>query len=179
MDTVEINGNPAIGVSGFGFDAKVAKKFDEYKSRGLMSYARIVIAEFRAYKGISAVINNNLRYTNLLFCCIANTSQFGNNFYISQNSKIDDGEIEVVLIKTPPFYALLKLLTLSLRRKPYTSKYVNVIRVKNIEIQLENNLGHIDGDPIVYSDSTLKIQCIPKSLNVIIWLQIFMNRGEK
>src|SRR5690554_5919919 len=38
MDTLYLNNKSAIGVSGFGFDALIAKKFDKYHARGLLSY---------------------------------------------------------------------------------------------------------------------------------------------
>src|SRR5690554_881677 len=68
MDTVEINGRPAIGVSGFGFDAQVAKKFDEYHKRGLISYAKVVLKEWKKYKGITVFFNQK-KHEKLLFCC--------------------------------------------------------------------------------------------------------------
>ena len=34
MDTVLVNDKPFLGVGGYGFDALIAKKFDEYHTRG-------------------------------------------------------------------------------------------------------------------------------------------------
>ncbi len=168
IDTLKINNKTAIGVSGFGFDALIANKFDKFHARGLMSYARLVLKEWKNYKGIVVQINEKKDFSNLLICTIANTSQFGNNFYVSPQSKVTDGKFEVVLVNRPKFFGLLQLFTLSLFKKVEQSKYVQSFTAQSIQIKVDNNLGHIDGDPVKYNDTLIHIECVPHSLNVLI-----------
>ena len=168
IDTLTFNGKTAIGVSGFGFDALIAKRFDEFHARGLSSYARLVLKEWRNYKGINISIDGKEEFNNLLVCSIANTSQFGNNFYVSPESSVTDGKFEIVLVSLPKFFGLLRLFISSLSKKVHQSKYVKVIATDSAEIRVNNRIGHIDGDPIEYKESIIKIECIPNSLNVIV-----------
>lgn len=168
MDTLTLNGKMAIGVSGFGFDALIAKRFDEYHARGFISYARLVLKEWRDYKGINILINEKTEYRKLLLCSVANTSQFGNNFYIFPKSEVNDGKFEIVLVSLPRFFGLLQLLFSSLLKTIHKSKYVKVIETKSAQIRIKNKIGHIDGDPIEYTNSLIQIECVPRSLKIII-----------
>lgn len=168
MDTLQLNDKSVIGVSGFGFDALIAKKFDNYHSRGFLSYAKLVLKEFKEYKGTNVIIENQKVEKNLLFCSVANTSQFGNGFQISPQSEVNDGLVEIVCVETPPLFGFLGLLIGSLRGTVHQSKYVKVIQTNQAEIQITEPLAHIDGEPVEFQELSIKINCLPKSLNVII-----------
>lgn len=168
IDTVTLNSRHFIGVSGFGFDAFIAKRFDEYHSRGLFSYVRLVLREFKNYKGISVVINENKAYSNLLFCSVANTSQFGNGFFISPNSNVKDGNFEIVVVSLPRTLGFIRLLFSSLIGTVHRSKYVEYIQTNNAQIRVEQKVGHIDGEPIELKDFLIHLNCHPKSLSVIV-----------
>lgn len=167
MDTLRINGKPAIGVAGFGFDALIAKRFDDYSSRGLISYAKLVLKEWRKFKGINLTINDRA-YSRILLCTIANTNQFGNNFYISPESDVTDGQFELVLLEKQSFFRLLNTLFKSLSKRIQTSNYVSITKHNKLTLNVDNLWGHIDGDPIEFDDSTIKIECLNRSLKVII-----------
>ncbi|HLV42455.1 MAG TPA: diacylglycerol kinase family protein [Brumimicrobium sp.] len=168
IDTVTLNGKHFIGVSGFGFDAMIAKKFDEYHSRGLISYVRLVLREFKNYKGISVVLNEDKEYSNLLFCSVANTSQFGNGFYISPQSDVKDGDFEIVLVSMPKTLGFIRLLIASLIGTVHHSKYVKCIQTDNAQIRVNQCTSHIDGEPIELKNLLVQLNCHPKSLSVII-----------
>lgn len=105
VDTARANNQVFLGVAGFGFDAYIAKKFDEYHQRGLWSYVKLVVKSYFNYDGFAVTIDNN-PYTDLLLCTVANGSQFGNGFCIAPNASVEDGELEVFLLKRFPWYAI-------------------------------------------------------------------------
>lgn len=168
IDTVTLNSRHFIGISGFGFDALIAKKFDEYHSRGLLSYIRLVLREFKNYKGVSIVLNEDKEYSNLLFCSIANTSQFGNGFYISPESDVKDGSFEIIMVSMPNTLGFIRLLFSSLIGTVHRSKYVECIQTDNAQIRVKQNTSHIDGEPIELKDLLVQLNCHPKSLSVIV-----------
>lgn len=168
IDTITLNNTHFIGVSGFGFDALIAKRFDEYHSRGLLSYIRLVMKEFKKYKGVNVIVNENKEYTNLLFCSVANTSQFGNGFFISPESNIKDGDFEIVMVSMPRTFGFIRLLIASLIGTVHRSKHVEYIQTNNAQIRVENKSGHIDGEPIELKDMLIQLNCHPKSLSVIV-----------
>lgn len=168
IDTISLNSKKAIGVSGFGFDALIAKRFDEYHVRGFFSYIKLVLKEFRHYDGISVVLNDKEEFTNLLFCSIANTSQFGNGFYISPNTDIKDGQFEIVFVELPRTFAFVGLLIASLRGKVHESKYVKLVQASEAQIRVIDKTAHIDGEPVDFIDSVINIKCNPASLSVVL-----------
>ena len=167
IDTIQLDGKHFIGVSGFGFDALIAKRFEEYHSRGLISYARLVLKGFKNYKGINVVINNNTTYSNLLFCVIANTSQFGNGFYISPKSSVTDGNFEIIMVSLPNIIGFIRLLLSSFMGTIHRSKYVKSIQTNTAQIKVESSLAHIDGEPIELKDLLIQLDCRPRSLSII------------
>ena len=171
IDTVTLNSKHFIGVSGFGFDAVIAKRFDEYHSRGLFSYVRLVLREFKNYRGVTVILNENnenKEYSNLLFCTVANTSQFGNGFYISPESDVKDGHFEIIMVSLPRTLGFIRLLYSSLIGKVHESKYVECIQAQNAQIRVKKKEGHIDGEPIELKDLLVQFNCHPKSLSVIV-----------
>jgi YegS/Rv2252/BmrU family lipid kinase len=168
IDTVTLNSKYFIGFSGFGFDALIAKRFDQYHSRGLFSYVRLVLREFKNYKGVNVILNEDKEYTNLLFCSVANTSQFGNGFYISPESDVKDGNFEIVIVSLPKTLGFIRLLISSLIGTIHRSKYVEYIQTDNAQIRVKRKIGHIDGEPIELKDMLIQLNCHPKSLSVVV-----------
>lgn len=166
IDTMELNHRTAIGVAGFGFDAWIAKKFDTYKARGIWSYTKLVIKEFRKYKGIEIAVNGK-KYSNLFFCSVANMSEFGNGFSISPESNLTDTKIELVLIKKPTFWGIVNLAIASYFKTIHQSKYVETLSLPYFQLGLTHTLGHIDGDPVVFDVNSIDCKVVPKSLWVI------------
>jgi YegS/Rv2252/BmrU family lipid kinase len=168
IDTVKIDDRHFIGVAGFGFDALVAAKFDEYHTRGFLSYAKLVIKEFRDFKGVSIRINNEEYLDNLLFCTFANGSQFGNGFVVSPKSNLRDGSFEIVCIKNPSFFGFLLLLIRSYLGTIDKSVYFSSVKVNKATIETQETNAHIDGEPVIFNNNSLTLNCQSKSLSVLI-----------
>lgn len=168
IDVVSVNGAHFIGVAGIGFDALIAHRFDNYHSRGLLGYIQLVLKEFRSYKGVKITLNEEKTFDNLLFCCIANGSQFGNGFKISPQSIIEDGKFEIVLVQFPSVLGFIRLLFQSLMGTVHKSKLVHIIPVQRAQIDIKSNYMHLDGDPIDVPGTSLVFNCNEKKLSVIL-----------
>jgi YegS/Rv2252/BmrU family lipid kinase len=168
IDTVSINDMTFLSVAGFGFDALVANKFDQYHSRGFLSYAKLVMKEFRNYKGISITINKSEKFDSLLFCSFANASQFGNGFTISPNSNTTDGQFEIVCIELPRLFGFIVLLTRSFFGTIHKSSKYHVFKVKHASISASNTMAHIDGEPLNIDSAQVDLTCNPAQLKIII-----------
>ncbi|MEX1192540.1 MAG: diacylglycerol kinase family protein [Brumimicrobium sp.] len=168
IDTVSIENHFFLGVAGFGFDAIVAERFDKFHSRGFLSYARLVISEFRKYKGISVRINNEEYLHNLLFCTFANGSQFGNGFVVSPQSNLKDGQFEIVCIKNPSFIGFINLLFRSYFGSIDRSSYFTSKVVKSAVVETKEKYAHIDGEPILLNKDVVSLNCNPKCLKILV-----------
>jgi YegS/Rv2252/BmrU family lipid kinase len=166
IDTGKLNKHTFLGVTGFGFDALIAKRFDDYHTRGFLSYVKLVVKEYIASKPIT-VIANNTRVENVVICCVANGSQFGNGFCVSPNSNIQDGKFELFFLKKFPWYAIPGLMIRFFRCSVDKSKYTKIETCKAYKIELEQTLAHIDGEPEEVKKE-LMVSVNPNSLRVIV-----------
>jgi diacylglycerol kinase (ATP) len=167
IDTININEHFCAGIAGVGLDAHIGWKFSEFGKRGLSSYVKVFLKEFLFYKknNYSITIDGVNYEREAMLISLANSSQFGNNAYISPMADIRDGLIDVCILK--PF---AKILTpyLGLRMFNKTldkSRYMEIIQGKNIQLIQQSEEAHIDGEPLLLGKNiTAKIN--PLSLNV-------------
>jgi YegS/Rv2252/BmrU family lipid kinase len=169
MDTVLVNDKPFLGIGGYGFDAIIAKKFDNYHKRGFWSYVKLVIREFAKYNpvNVSVDLNGEIKTMPVVLCTIANSSEFGNGFVVSPNSSVTDGKIELCILKPFSFWMAPSVVYRFFKRTAHKSKYAEVISFKKARITLSKNIAHYDGEPFDVRD-VLNIQVVPSSLNILI-----------
>lgn len=172
MDFGKMNQRNFFCTCGVGFDAHVGHVFAQQSRRGFFTYLRITIVEYFRYKKKEYVINRDgeeiIRKAFLI--TVANADQFGGNVYIAPGAKIDDGLLNVTVIRKANFLQALtlavRILTGSLNKSPF----VETFRVKKISIApVAGNpdlMYHFDGEP-GKKVNEISIECIPGALNVI------------
>ncbi len=172
MDTGLINGVPFIGTCGFGFDAHIAKKFDDYHKRGFMSYAKLVKREFKRFQPLSYQVRTPGgigKFTTFMFA-VANTSEFGNGFVISPNSSVSDQIFELVKLDKFKSKDIIRLGKQIFSRQIHKSKFHQTLSVNGpFEVEImgkTETLYHIDGEAMV-GPNTFKIEIVPAGLKVI------------
>ncbi|MEN9699085.1 MAG: hypothetical protein RLZZ301_283 [Bacteroidota bacterium] len=169
MDTVLVNDKPFLGVGGYGLDAVIAKKFDEDKKRGFLTYVKHVSKEFFRYNpmNISIDTNGQVKKLPVVLCTIANTSEFGNGFKVSPKSDATDGKIELFLLKPFSVWGIPRMIFQFFTGKSHKSAYAEVISFKKAKISLPNGLAHYDGEPVAVRRE-LNVQVVPKSLHILV-----------
>jgi len=170
MDTIQINDDYFINMAGAGFDAHIAHLFANYGKRGFISYVRLILKEFSGYRNetYQLIIDNRPININAFLISLANSSQFGNNAHIAPLAEINDGLIDICILRKFSWWKAIYIVLLMYSKKLTKSKYYQVIKAKELEISEPMNLKmHIDGDPITFK-SIVRIKIIPQSLNIII-----------
>lgn len=171
VDTGTVNSHCFLATCGFGFDAHVAKKFDEYHKRGFLSYVKLVLREYKRYKSnVFEIKSDDETFkTRSLMCSVANCSEFGNGFVISPNSDFGDGFFELVLLSDFPWHQAggiaRRFFGRSIDRSPhYTSlKFRNSAQITCLNA---DTWFHTDGEP-VGKGSTFTVRIVEKSLNLL------------
>lgn len=168
IDTIQANDEYILGVGGIGFDAHISWKFAESKQRGLASYAILVFKEYPGYTSriYQLTVDGKLMQRTALIVSFAKSTQYGNNFYIAPQAKLDDGLMHLIFLKEPPFYAIPGLISQVKKGTIEQSRYYESIPCKEIEIADQPIQAHLDGEP-VYFPHGLKLKVLPKSLKVI------------
>ncbi len=170
VDTMVADEQTVIGICGVGFDAHIAHEFASYGKRGFSSYIKVVLREFPRYKNLKykMEVNGKIVEHQAILITFANASQFGNNAVINPQANVQDGMMEICIMK--PFNLLqFPMMVYSLFHKKIDKMpYMEVI--KTDQVTLLNNIkkiAHIDGEPVFIEEQTV-FKIIPKSLRVII-----------
>lgn len=169
IDVGYINGKPFFNIAGMGFDALVSSRFAEKDFRGPLSYMQTVFSEIHQYKPLDYTISiDGITYERKAFMVsIANSPQYGNEAYISPNASLEDGMLDVCIVKPFPLLQLPKILLDLFSKKADKSEYVEIILGKKIEIiRSINEEVHVDGEPLQL-EKDIVIQVNPKALGVI------------
>lgn len=168
IDSVDINGFFGINVAGVGLDSKIAFDFEK-TSRGFLNYMKTSILNFLSFKPINVVFTDekyqlfNGEYQMLN---VANTRQFGNRAYIAPQAKLDDGKLEIVLVKKIKWFSSLNFVFDLFLKKMQKNSNVKYISVEEVEVGIDFDLWHIDGD-VVEMKSPVRIKNLHQSLRVL------------
>ncbi len=170
IDAIRLNEFYSLNVAGIGFDAFISHLFAKKKKRGPLVYMQLISKEFARYKSEQYHLYiDDVHYAiDAFLISFANSSQYGNNFYIAPSAKIDDGLIDVCLIKDFPKYTAPALLLSLLDQSIDESKYDRIVKARKVHISHPESLwGHVDGEPVEFGREA-DIEIIPLALNVIV-----------
>ncbi len=170
MDIAMVNDMMYTSIAGIGFDAFVAHKFADSYIRGIISYMQIVLKEFRKYKPQTYrfTIDGVSMERKALTIVFANSDQFGFNTRIAPDAKVDDGLLDVCVMKKMPVSQLLNVGYHMLRGTPVKTGYAEYFKGKHITIEgVSEQLMNIDGEPKTIM-GPVNIGIKPLSLCVIV-----------
>ena len=169
IDVGYINGLPFFNMAGMGFDALISSRFAKKDLRGPLGYMQTILYEISTYKPVDyeITIDGELYIRKAFMISIANSPQYGNEAYISPKASIEDGLLDVCIVK--PFHLLIlpKMIYHLFSKTADKTKYVEIIPGRSIKIKrsiLEE--VHIDGEPI-FLDGDLEVKVSPNALQVI------------
>jgi YegS/Rv2252/BmrU family lipid kinase len=181
IDAGRVNGKYFFCTCGTGFDASVGKKFSRDSRRGMLSYVRATIHQYINYSPKSYILKTSHKKIKLkaFLVTFANSGQYGNNAYIAPNAVIDDGMLDLCILRPFPRTSTI---TLGLRlffKNIDQSPYLEVMRVKKASLKRKGRKKitiHLDGEPMELQGK-LKIKVIEQALQVIV--PVTKNRWRK
>ena len=168
IDTCKMNDHAFINLAGVGFQALVANKLKESRLRGFTGYTRFVVQESFNYKTpkFEIIIDGKKIERECLLIEVANAPMFGYNFEIAPHAKLNDGILEVVVIKKLRPWQFPYLAWHSLRKSLEKNGLAENFSGKNIVIKLkEETAAHFDGEGLIANDD-LHFSINPLSLKV-------------
>lgn len=149
LDVGLLNKKPFFNVSGTGFDAQISKTFANQVKRGYITYARCVLEEINDYipKKYALRIGEKIIEDTFFLIAFANTAQYGNNVFIAPQAQINDGLLDIVMVRPFPTIHFPTFAALGLSANLYRSPYVQILQAKDLTIHnLEKAPIHLDGE---------------------------------
>ncbi len=169
IDTGEVNGIPFINAMGFGFDAEIAERFNHLKRRGLSAYVRTTLGALFTYRAQSCLIRNGIAslQTTAFLLTVANSDQYGNDCFIAPGAQVDDGQLDLTVIKRANLLNAGPLAVRLFRKTIEGSPSVARLRGAHFSIERTSpGLIHTDGE-IHHTAATLEVVVRPRSLRIM------------
>jgi diacylglycerol kinase (ATP) len=171
IDAAKMNGQWFFNMAGMGFDAHISDVFaNGSKKRGFFSYFKSSLQEIANYKSHTYHLEiDGVKYDREAFMLsMANSSQYGNNAHVSPTASVQDGLLDVCIIKPFPLYRFPEMGLRMFTKTADTSKYVEIIKGKHITVKrMESGPVHLDGEPRI-AGTEFNIDIMPNALKVIV-----------
>lgn len=170
IDSGQLNGKPFFNMAGMGFDAHISEVFSHGKKRGFISYIKSSLQEIATYneQDYHIEIDGKVYERKAFMLSIANSSQYGNNAHISPKASVQDGLLDVCVIRKFPLWRFPEMGIRMLTKKSEGTSYVEILRGKHINVTRQaDGPIHLDGEPQVMGTG-IHINIIPNSLKVIV-----------
>lgn len=170
VDTGTANGRPFFNAMGLGLDADVSRRFNGLTRRGLPAYVRVAVSALRELRGERCCITCGAQRETLdvLLVAVANSDQYGNHARIAPGDRIDDGQLDLVAVKSVGLLraaALVPRLFLgNVDRSPH------VLRLSGPRFVIDRpqpGLIHTDGETHA-TGARVEVVVQPRSLRVVI-----------
>jgi len=169
-DTCTINGRHFINCAGVGFDGAVANHFATTKLRGFFSYIFSTLRQYAIFKPIAyEIIMDHAMVKNKYFMIsVMNGSQFGYNIKSVPHAKIDDGILDILLIRPFPKWWTPIMILHTITNTLLYSRFVTLFHSSNVEILMkEASYLQLDGEPVKVR-RRLMIHTYNKNLKMLV-----------
>ena len=177
VDSFFINSSFSCMLCGIGFDAQVAHDFARQAKRGLGTYIRQTLINFFSVKPWAfELVNKGQSFkAEAYFISIANGNQFGNQFTIAPQASLNDGLLDIIVVKKMSKLRVIWAVIKQVRKGKVIEYDARTFHKKDVlyfqtEKLIIHNLQaaplHIDGDPV----STAKkfvIEILPNAFKLI------------
>jgi len=170
IDTGLANGHPFFNAMGVGFDADLSARFNQLERRGLRAYATTTLGMIFSYQPERYTIrSDDARVESRAFIvAVANSDQYGNDCYIAPGASVDDGLLDLTVLRPGSLLRALPLLPrLFLGRLDGTG---SVARLRAERFTIERTrpgLLHTDGETHD-SGAVIEVSVLPRSLRVMV-----------
>lgn len=181
IDTAMLNNHLFVSIAGIGFDALVADDFSRAPVRGFVAYLAAILKNYPIYFRKKYIIYANGKKVKVkaMMISLANSDQFGYHSVIAPDAVINDGNLDVCIIKKIPLIEAGILSVLMFLKRIDFSKRIEIFRANRLTIiQNKNRPVHIDGDPR-YPGKVLEIEVHHKSLYTVVPAKTFTQLTTK
>lgn len=159
---------------GVGFDAKVSEMALSKEKRGVLMYAKNMLEIFKDFTPEKYKITceeGNFEGEAFVVTC-ANASQYGNNAYIAPHADIQDGKMNISILK--PISALdvpQTAIQMFSKNLSNNNKLVELITSEVFIEREKDGMMHLDGNAI-HTDKNIHVKIVSQGLNILVPTEI-------
>ncbi len=170
IDAGELDGHLFFNIAGIGLDARVAHRFAKsgLVRRGFIRYLEITARELFSYAADehTVIVDGSSECVRALLIAIANGRQYGNGAIIAPDARLDDRQLDVVVVAQRSAAAALVQIPRVFAGRVARLPGVTIRRGENIEVLSEGPiLYHVDGEPCI-GGCSVRARVRPAALRV-------------
>lgn len=173
IDLIRVDGTFCVGYAGVGFDSEVTRFANELKLlRGPLVYFYSVVHALITFEPLPmrVVYDGGTFEGRVMFTVACNLPRFGGGMRIAPDASIDDGLLDLVIVREVSKWRLLTLFP-----KVYDGRHVgypevSIARTRKVEITLDRAMTiYGGGEPVrpVAPGETVTIEVVPGALAVV------------
>jgi diacylglycerol kinase (ATP) len=173
IDLVKIGGTWAIGYAGVGFDSEVCVAANQVRFlRGPLIYPWALLRTLATFVPPRMRIEHEggVFDGRVMFAVAANLPRFGGGMRIAPDAEIDDGELDLVIVREISRLELLKVFP-----KVYSGRHrghpaIELIHTRRVVLQIDRDMTlYGGGEPVlaVRAGETVTIEVVPGALRVV------------
>ena len=158
IDGFRFNGKFLCMMWGIGNDADIAHEFALTKVRGLKTYIRLSFNKYFSLKPYSFTIDTSgVKFDfQAFFISVSNSNQFGNYVTIAPRASLNDGLLDIVVVRTMnrlllPFALFRQIAGINkLSGTDFTNNKGSIVYFQGKELKITNHDNasiHVDGEP--------------------------------
>ena len=170
IDAGMMANRPFFNIAGIGFDARVARLFNErgVGRRGGWPYIIIGVREGCTYQGVeySVDFDGDCRRVRALLIAFANGREYGMGACIAPLAELDDGLLDATVVEYLPMLARFWDARHLAMGAAHRAKSVTTKRVVRAVIETDGPMEfHVDGEVAVEANR-IEVQILPAALKV-------------
>lgn len=178
VDVIEFNGRFALNICNLGFDGEVAYNFNKFKRirniKGKIAYILAVVYSLFSKMSHKVQISteDGVFYDGkILLAAIANGICYGGGFYCAPLAKVDDGLIDLIVVKKVSRFTFIKFVKYYKRgvhlEHPKLAKYIIHKKCKQVNFVSQKELS-VSFDGEVIKTNKLNFSIIPNKIAFVI-----------
>lgn len=167
IDLARIGDRYFGGVLAAGFDAVVNERANRMRwPRGQMRYNLATLAELRGFQPLDYVLELDgvERRVQAMLVAVGNGPSFGGGLRITHGAELDDGLLDVVLIKPVGKMELVRTYPKLFNGSHVTHPQYEHHRVRRVSVACAGIVGYADGER--FGPLPLTVECTPGAVRV-------------
>ncbi len=172
IDAGKINGTWFANGVGVGFDAAVNRaSYEGHSRRGAWLYVSALVRTLGKFVPVPVTIhmNGETIKQDIFLLTIGNGTTCGGGFKLTPHARLDDGLLDVTIVKPLGIPTLLwHLPKVFLGTIDKVTRYARLTRTKKLTIESARTLPvHVDGEIFSGDGNVLAIEVVPHALTII------------
>jgi diacylglycerol kinase (ATP) len=172
IDMIRIGEFVSVSYAGVGFDSEVAGRARQSRRRGPLIYPWAVLRTLATFAPplMKVVHDGGTFLGRAMFANACNLPRFGGGMKIAPQARIDDGLLDLVIVKAMPRLALLAVFPKVYAGRHVGHPAVTLVRTRRVEITVDRGMTmYGGGEPLrpMAAGEMVAAEVIPGGLAVV------------